>query len=158
MADLQSRLAKVEDIESIRCLKAHYADLCDEGYDADALVALFTPDGEWDGGKLGCFEGRNALHKFFSGMPKTLSFAVHHLTNSAIRVNDARTQASARWYLLQTATLASDGTAVWLAGRYEDQLLRGPEGWRFRSMKIHARFFTTHAAGWGELPFLSLTP
>ena len=40
--DLETRLARVESIEQIRAMKARYCDLCDEGYDADALCELFT--------------------------------------------------------------------------------------------------------------------
>jgi hypothetical protein len=51
--DIETRLTRVESRERIRCLKAHYCDLCGEGYDADALTALFTPDGVWDRVELG---------------------------------------------------------------------------------------------------------
>ena len=47
--DLEERLARVESIERIRFLKARYCDLCDDGYDADALCELFTEDAIWDG-------------------------------------------------------------------------------------------------------------
>ena len=48
--DFEERLARVESIERIRFLKARYCDLCDDGYDADALCELFTKDAIWDGG------------------------------------------------------------------------------------------------------------
>ena len=102
---IETRLRRVEALEEIRLLKARYCDLCDAGYPADALRGLFTEDGLWDGGEMGVFEGRDELHRFFSNMPNVMSFAVHHVTNSAVEVNEDATNARGRWYLLQTATV-----------------------------------------------------
>ncbi|MEM7077737.1 MAG: nuclear transport factor 2 family protein [Pseudomonadota bacterium] len=85
-ADIDIRLRRVEAAEQIRLLKARYCDLCDEGYPADELCALFTEDGTWDGGEMGVFEGHAARHKFFTNMPSVMSFAIHHVTNSAVDV------------------------------------------------------------------------
>jgi len=154
--DIETRLQRVESLERIRCLKAHYCDLCDEGYDADALTALFTPDAVWDGGDLGCFEGRDRIHKFFAQMPNAMSFAIHHITNSAIQLSDDGQQATARWYLLQTATLSATNQAVWLAGRYDDDLVMDGDDWKFRRVAIKTRFFTPHEEGWAQTPVLAL--
>ena len=51
--NLEARIRRLEAADSIRRLKAHYCDLCDEGYDADALASLFAADAVWDGGRLG---------------------------------------------------------------------------------------------------------
>ena len=61
---IKTRLRRVEAAEQVRLLKARYCDLCDAGYPADALTNLFTEDGVWDGGEMGVFEGRDALHRF----------------------------------------------------------------------------------------------
>ncbi|MFT7652922.1 MAG: hypothetical protein ACI9ON_002522 [Limisphaerales bacterium] len=152
--NIELRLRRVEAAEKIRILKADYCELCDAGYPADQLTDLFTSDGAWDGGELGVFKGRDALHKFFSNMPKTMSFAVHHITNSAVEVSDDATTARARWYLLQTATLGKTNQAVWLAAQYEDQLVFKDNRWLFKYVQAKSRFYTTHAAGWAELPNL----
>ena len=156
MNDIESRLARIESIEQIRCLKAHYCDLCDEGYDADALAALFTNDAVWDGGELGRFEGRDRIHRFFSNMPKVMSFAIHHITNSAVAVSEDGRRANARWYLLQSATLRETDQAVWLAGRYDDVLVREEGEWRFQSVRISSRFFTPYEDGWAKTPALAM--
>ena len=134
--DVETRVGRLEDVERIRSLKAHYCDLCDEGYDADALVELFTADAVWDGGDLGRFDGRDAIHRFFSNMPRAMSFAIHHITNAAVRIGEDGTTASGRWYLLQTATTRRDSQAVGLAGRYDDALLRDQDRWLFRYVKL----------------------
>lgn len=155
--NVEARLTRLESIETIRNLKAEYCDLCDSGYDADAITALFTEDGAWDGGPLGCFEGRTRLHRFFSNMPKSMSFAAHHITNSAVKLADDGESAKARWYLLQTATLASEPRAVWLAAVYDDVLVRTAGEWKFQRMTIRTRFFTPHDEGWVKTPQLGAT-
>jgi hypothetical protein len=151
------RLQRPEAAEAIRCLKAHYCDLCDEGYDADKLSELFISDATWDGGDLGIFIGRDKIHRFFSNMPRVMSFAIHHITNSAIHVSEDASSAQGRWYLLQTARMQKDGQAVWLAARYNDDLVFVDDAWKFEKVKIETRFVTPYEDGWGKTPFADLS-
>jgi hypothetical protein len=59
--ELEKRLQTLEDIETIKRLKARYCAMCDAGYDSDGLAGLFTEDAVWDGGSFGRFEGREAI-------------------------------------------------------------------------------------------------
>ncbi len=152
---MEDRLFRLEQIEKIRFLKAQYCLLCDTGYDPDALSALFTENGAWDGGDLGCFEGRDRVRAFFANMPNVMSFAVHHVTNSAIELSADGRSARGLWYLLQTATLSNEGPAVWVSGLYEDDLVLVGDSWMFERIKITTRFFTPHAEGWAKVPFLN---
>ena len=156
--EMESRLRRLEAAERIRLLKARYCDLCDAGYPADALCSLFTEDGVWDGGEMGVFSGREALHRFFSNMPSVMSFAVHHVTNSAVEISEDATTAQGRWYLLQTATLKKTNQAVWLAAQYNDQLVCADGQWAFRHISLRSRFYTTHEAGWANVPHLLEQP
>jgi len=54
---IERRLQVLEDAEAIRNLKARYAALCDNQYDADGIVMLFTEDALWESPGLGRFEG-----------------------------------------------------------------------------------------------------
>ena len=151
---LETRLRRVEAAEEIRLLKHRYCDLCDAGYPADALCELFTGDGVWDGAEMGVFEGRDALHRFFTGMPSVMSFAVHHVTNSAVEVDADAAAARGRWYLLQTATVRKTNQAVWLAAQYDDRLVYADGRWLFRRVELRSRFYTSHEAGWATVPHL----
>ena len=151
---IETRLRRVEALEEIRLLKAHYCGLCDAGYPADELCHLFTEDGVWDGGEMGVFAGRHELHRFFSNMPNVMSFAIHHVTNSAVEVSEDATNARGRWYLLQTATVKKTNQAVWLAAQYDDQLVYTEDRWVFRRVNLKSRFYTTHESGWANVPHL----
>lgn len=150
----ESRLRRVEALEDVRLLKTHYCDLCDAAYPADELCLLFTEDGVWDGGEMGVFEGKEAIHRFFTNMPNVMSMAIHHVTNSAVEVSEDANSAIGRWYLLQTATLAASNEAVWLAASYEDELVRSSDGWRFRRVTLRTRFYTSYEKGWASVPNL----
>ena len=153
--DLEQRLIRVESIEAIRTLKARYCDLCDEGYDADALCALFTEDAVWDGGKLGVYEGIEKIHEFFVDMPNVMSFAIHNVTNSAVELSQDGQSALARWYLIQMATQKEQNLAVWLTGRYVDQLVLENDIWKFKHVSLTARFYSPYDQGWAERNFVA---
>lgn len=87
-------------------------------------------------------------------MPNVMPFAIHHVMNEAIEVSDDAMTARGRWYLLQTATLGETNEAVWLAARYDDALVFEDGVWRFAEVKLKSRFYTTHRAGWADIPHL----
>ena len=152
--ELEARLRRVEAAEEIRQLKARYCDLCDDGYPAEELCALFTDEGVWDGEEMGVFEGREDLYRFFSNMPSVMSFAVHHVTNAAIEVAPDADSARGRWYLLQAATLRDNNKAVWLGARYDNHFVHVEGQWKFRRVELRSRFYTSYEKGWADLPHL----
>lgn len=44
---IEERLARLEDIEAIRTLKARYAEFLDNRYDPEGIAGLFVEDGRW---------------------------------------------------------------------------------------------------------------
>ena len=102
LEQIERRLQVLEDTEAIRNLKARYAALCDNHYDADGIVSLFTEDAVWESPALGRFEGRDAIRNFFRGASGIFSFAIHYSLNGHIEV-DGDT-ARARWYLFMPCT------------------------------------------------------
>ncbi len=74
LKQIERRLQVLEDAEAIRNLKARYAALCDNQYDADGIASLFTEDAVWESPALGRFEGRDAIRNFFRGASAIFSF------------------------------------------------------------------------------------
>jgi ketosteroid isomerase-like protein len=70
LENLEQRLRVLEDIESIKKLKARYCAHCDNNYDADGIASLFTEEAVWDGGSFGKHNGREAIRTFFRGAPQ----------------------------------------------------------------------------------------
>lgn len=153
IVELARRVAVLEDVEAIKRLKARYAALCDTGYDPEALTALFTPDGVWDGGaEWGRYDGRDALWSFFQGASTMLPFALHYMTNPLIEV-DGET-ATGTWHLFQTCTYAATGDAVFGGARYFEEYAKVAGEWRFRSIRMESSFWTPYDSGWVKRPFV----
>ena len=147
---LDRRLQRFEDIEALRNLKHRYCTYCDGGYDADRLAPLFTEDAIWDGGPLGYFSGRAAIHKFFVGCSKVVSFAIHHVTNSIIVVDGDR--ATGEWLLWEPMVFARSGEqAMWMAARYNDIYRRVDGEWRFAHVKLELRMLSPYEEGFADV-------
>ena len=148
-AALDPRVQRLVDIEDIKQLKARYATLCDDDYQADGLAVLFTDDAVWDGGPLGYAAGREAIRTFFREAPSTVSFAVHTVTNPLIEIDgDA---ATGRWYLWQPMVLRGSDACRWLCAQYDDRYVRTADGWRFAHVKITVRAFSPYEDGFGKV-------
>src|SRR5258707_13496753 len=81
---IERQLQVLEDAEAIRNLKARYAALCDNQYDADGIASLFTEDAVWESPALGRFERREAIRSFFQGAPGLFSFPIRYALNARI--------------------------------------------------------------------------
>ncbi len=150
--ELIARVRRLDDIEQIKQLKARYCAYCDDNYDAEGIASLFTEDGVWDGGALGKGEGRAGIVKFFQRASSAFTFAIHNVMNPIIEVDGDN--ATGRWYLMQPLTRRSGDSesAMWLAGRYEDDYVRVDGEWKFQSLRFFTRMLTPYDEGWAKKP------
>jgi hypothetical protein len=160
VAALRRRVVSTEGILAIQALKARYAELVDRRFsagsviDADALAvvadevaALFTSDGEWDGGPgLGLAVGRSAI----AGRLRqpTLTFSRHFFMNPRIAVDGE--SARARWDLLSPCRRA-DGTSYWMCGYEDDEYAFVGGNWLHRSMRLTTVFMAPVGEGWTKV-------
>lgn len=141
MSDLESRIARLEAIQSIQQLKAIALFHADRK-DGKALADLFTEDGVL----IGAFqkhEGRAMIAKHVQFWP----FAVHYVMNPIINLDGDR--ATGLWYWLRPQ-LAHDDEAYWAAGWYEDDYAKVNGEWKFKLVRIINFFYAPYAKGWVE--------
>jgi len=148
---IERRLQALEDAEAIRNLKARYAALCDDQYDADGIASLFTEDAVWESPALGRFEGREAIRGFFRKASGIFSFAIHYSLNGHIEVDGD--QARARWYLFMPGTVAADKQAVWRAGIDHETYARVDDVWMFRHKRSEPLMSVPFETGWANTRF-----
>ena len=153
--DLTRRIQAQEDVEANKRLQTRYGDLCDNGYDADGIAALFTEDAVWDGDLFGRYEGREAIREYFRGASSQITFALHFVMNPIIAV-DGQT-ATGTWYLFQACTFAGDNQAIWGAARYDERYVKQDGEWRFKSLRLASSFWTPYEQGWVKKPFVQET-
>jgi uncharacterized protein (TIGR02246 family) len=143
---LERRLQALEDAEAIRNLKARYAALCDQQYDADGIAALFTEDALWESPGLGRFEGREAIRNFFRGASQIFSFAIHYSLNGHIEVEGDT--ARARWYLFMPCTVAAGNRAMWRASIDHETYARVGGTWMFCRKRSEPLMNVPFESGW----------
>jgi len=146
MSSIEQRLQTLEDIEEIRRLKVRYAELCDEGFDPDALVSLFTDDGVWDAGEFGRFRGHRDMRAYWSETAAVTQFALHYMANHVVDVAAGGIEGRGRCYLLATAT--RENQAYWMAVRYDERYRKVDGLWLFAEMKLLPAFMTPYEYSW----------
>jgi hypothetical protein len=149
VATIEERLQRAEDIEEIRRLKVRYAEACDTGFDPDTIIALFTPDGVWDAGDFGRFVGEE-MRPYWEETARISGTAMHYMVNHIVDVDDNGTEASGRCYLF--AAVDRDGTAYWMAVKYEERYRKVDGRWLFTQMKLLPAFMTSFDQSWAPPP------
>ncbi|MFK7899083.1 MAG: nuclear transport factor 2 family protein [Myxococcota bacterium] len=142
--------SEIEDIYEIQKLKARYADAVDGGWtgvtphDADAVLALFVPDGAWDSGAFGGGKGHAGIREYMQTGAAIMPFAFHHIANPLIEVNGDR--ATAKWHAM--LAVSAEDQAKLHVGVYDDRLVRTDAGWRFELLRFTLAATTDLPSPW----------
>ena len=144
-------VAVLRDKAEIERLVRVYADVCDEGYNPDKLVELFTEDAVWSASSesgtsdFGVHEGRAAIHEFFGGVSSDIVHAHHIVMSPEIDVVEPGQSATGRWNTMVWMRLREDplglpGEAKLIASVYQHEYLHTDAGWRIARLHVHTRF------------------
>jgi len=161
--ELEARIRVLEDIESIKKLRATYCYLSDAGLadpkNRDELVSHLTKNAKLDFGKekvdgslppQSRWEGIEGLKKFFGHVvPSGVSFCMHMVHNPIIEVNGDT--ATGRWYYEAPATKASNGEAQWMAGAYWDEYVKENGEWKISYQRMEWKYITPYDQGWAKV-------
>lgn len=154
---LEARIARLEDLEAIRDLKAQYAQYCDDSYDPDGIASLFTEDGVWEATfPPGEYRSREAIREFFTGVSKEFIWALHYVVRPTIELADDGLSANASWYLLGLMTMQDPGAdpePALVSGIYSDRYVKQDGQWRIAHMKLQTHQLSNWKAGWVEQRF-----
>ena len=146
LEELEKRVQALEDLEAIKKFKAFYAKACDDKYNPELMMEVFTEDAVWDGGKeFGVYRGRKEIYDFFKQVSESIVFAVHYFIAPNITVEGNK--AHGRWYLWQACTF-KDNKAVWLAAFEDDKYEKIDGRWWQKEMKLTLLFETPYEEGW----------
>jgi len=134
--DIEQRLQVLEDIESIRKLKAAYCAACDDDHNGDAVAALFAPNGTWGAVGAPPETGTDEIAAFMYSVRNrgTMKRSAHQVFNPVIDVDgDAATGA---WRFLMMYTAMDEQSFVRIIGTYDDTYVRTATGWKFQSLSV----------------------
>lgn len=117
-----------QDYIDIQQLYARY-NVAIDGGDAEAYADTFTPDGVFN-----TFSGRKALIEFVAGYKEKNQSATRRHWNTNLVITPSAEGATGTVYLF-LMDIASRPPAIATVARYDDLLVKTPQGWRFKQRK-----------------------
>lgn len=131
----------LEDRQQIQELYTSYAQLIDAG-EAEKWAQLFTPDGIFS-----ARSGAEAAVRESRGTAELVSWCREHyrrnygerkLRHGAYSIVLKETENGASGTAYAIVLIVGDGrpAAIRNTARYEDEFVKGPDGWRFQSRRI----------------------
>ena len=158
---VEERMQILEDIESIKRLKASYCYWADAGTAGDAsgmdeLIDHFTDDEPWaDFGPFGVHKGKEAVGAFYREVVvSTLSYSAHMVANPIIDVEGSK--AKGRWYVDVPCTLRGAEIPLWLQAKYDEEYVKEGGKWKWKSITCAFDFVTPIDEGWVKTPMISM--
>jgi len=114
-----------DDYIEIQQLYARYNNAIDSG-DAEAYAATFVSDGVFNN-----FNGHDALVGFVNDWRDKMKGTSRRHWNTNLLINPSPEGASGSVYLL-LVDVSVRPPAIAAAAKYDDQLVKTPQGWRFK--------------------------
>jgi hypothetical protein len=141
-AALEARIRKLEDLQEISRLMSLYCYHADNR-DGENWSKVFAEDGVFETDLYGTYEGRETIRRL-----EHRSFAIHYATNAIIDIDGDR--ARGRWLLLMPCSFDENGgkRAVWAGAKYDNEIVRTGEGWRFKRVRLMSVMWTPFDKGW----------
>jgi hypothetical protein len=158
--DIAERLEILEDLESIRKLKALYCHLVDAAVAGDLqkwdeFMNYFLEDAWIDFEGFGRHEGKEAVERFYRDfVGSAFSYSAHMVSNPLIEVGGPN--ANGMWYVHVPFTLRPRNEAGWLQGKYAEEYVKSDGQWKWKSITTTFDFITPYDQGWVRTRILTL--
>lgn len=139
MPDSMSGPTSTDDFVAIQRLVHRYADAVVHR-DAAQWGRCWAEDATWDLGRGRLVEGRDAIVALWLSAMKGMAAVVQTVQNGdAWNVGDVAGRAAGRWYVSERFARA-DGNRGILLAHYDDEYVRGDEGWQFASRMLQPHY------------------
>ena len=125
---------EIPDKQHIRELQNRYSYAIDSGQ-YDKLDGMFTPDATYNF-VTGSTDNLEALKNTIRDALQPLSSSQHINGNQWAEIEGDRATAGCYFTVHMFKEGLADGEHFEMGGRYDDELLRTPDGWRFTSRTI----------------------
>ena len=131
---MDARTEESIDKQYIRELQNRYSYAIDSGH-YDNLDVMFTPDATYNF-LTGFTDNIEALKKTIQDALQPLTSSQHINGNQWAEIEGDRATAGCYFTVHMFKEGVADGEHFEMGGRYDDELLRTPDGWRFTSRTI----------------------
>jgi hypothetical protein len=146
-------LAQAEAFEGAENVAGAYGEYVN-AFDWDGLAGLFAKDGWRELPFIGVLAGRD---KILAGAkirygdngagPRPAFQAIHMLTQPVITVSPDASRVQLRARLIQFNS-AAGASGSWIAGVYEDQLVKEDGAWKIAGMDLDYTWMASYKGGW----------
>lgn len=133
---MNDQLRALADELAIRNVTAAYTDAINRLDAAEATVA-YADDGALDMMDRPTVVGRTAITDVLRATVAKYQIVTQLMHSGVVRLDGD--QARARWQVTEFQ-VSHEGIRRFVIGRYEDSLVRLPEGWRFSHRRFTARY------------------
>jgi SnoaL-like domain len=148
LEELAKRITRLEDLESIKQLKARYCSICDDDHNPDRITSVFSEDGVWEARGINA-SGHAAIRELFVGFQKSISFSQHMVMNPLIEVTGDR--ATGVWYFFGPFTMREGNQAKWLTARYHEDYVKVNGEWKIRHLRVKGPAISAnYETGWAK--------
>lgn len=151
--ELESRIRRVEDFQTITNLQAKYSFLVDS-LQLEELVDLFDDDFVWEVGfdQMMTVTSKPALLALLQKTDEASAMMVHQPVTPCIEVDGDR--ATGSWYLfgMVTSKTPEGDVAKWVQGTYDNAYVRVGDQWKFSRLSFRYTFLTPYDQGWVKEP------
>jgi SnoaL-like domain len=130
-ATTDDRLARLLDRQEIIDLTVAYCYILDDRQ-YEQLREVFTPDAKVDYGSAVC-EGVTAIIEKVRGSIHMVDATQHIVSSHRVTLDGDTASSSCQLYSQHVRKGTPEGELYTIGGRYHDELVRTPEGWRIRS-------------------------
>ena len=144
MASIEERIQVLEDKDAIRELTAKYCYAVVRK-DSQALVNMFTEDGEFHMAPVMEFCGREALTELYTSKIEEVA-PKPFIQNHVIKINGDTASGNCAVEI----RLTDDGKAVTACGHYDDIYRKVDGEWKFERRDFQLYHWVPLAEGWGE--------
>jgi hypothetical protein len=158
LANIERRLARLEDIEELHRLRYRYHELINSNAWEEHAAELFTADAVLDYGHMGAFRGRDAIAGFFgaatAGVTGSESAAEPPFVKQFVHAHDVRLdnedpdRATGISYL--EAKPVYRGESFLVSGRFDDEYRRVDGRWLFARVNLEIWFMVPAGEGWAS--------
>lgn len=128
----------LDDEQAIRALTAAYTDAINRS-DIDDVARVYDDDATFTMMDRPTVVGRGAILDTLRSTVVRYSMIMQLVHSGVVQVDGAGARARARWQITEYQ-IYPDGTSRVVAGRYEDELVRRADGWKFSSRTFTARY------------------
>jgi hypothetical protein len=151
-AELERRIARIEDENEIENLQRIYGFYIEEGYWSEA-ADLFADEGAFEIAGYGTFRGKDRIRQYLRSLddegPKAGRLYDQMQLQPIVHVSPDGATAKARWRLF--AQEAQYGAfAEWGVGWYENDYVREDGVWKIAHLRQFNRMYTPDQQGWAR--------